>query len=176
VFALAVVASSWSASAADPIAVSLGGAGDNMPIHDLATPADWSGFYAGVYGLGQGSSDGGGQLGLGVMAGVNAQFEMVLLGAEVAVQGFGGGERGATAYGELLGRAGLLVTDDVSVYAAAGYGMDLGGTGQGDVLLGGGVEMAVSESVSLRGQYLHSFPTQEGIAKDQLTLGAVFHF
>jgi outer membrane immunogenic protein len=136
---------------------------------------DWGGFYAGVYGAGQVSSVGGDQYGLGITAGVNAQFDFYLLGAEVAVHGLTGGV-GDTSYGQILGRAGLVVTDDVVVYAASGYGIDLGTPQEDDVLLGGGVELAVTDSVSVEAQYLHGFPVTGGNDKDQFTLGANYHF
>jgi outer membrane immunogenic protein len=136
---------------------------------------DWSGFYAGVFGGVQDSELDGLQYGAGLNAGVNAAFDFYLLGAEVAVQGLTG-ETGEASYGQLLGRAGLIVTDDVMVYAAGGYGLDLGDTDEGDYLLGGGVEMAVTESVSLRAQYLHGFPTDGGNDKNQFTVGAQYHF
>jgi outer membrane immunogenic protein len=138
---------------------------------------DWSGFYAGVHGGAQNGSTSGVQYGLGVHAGVNAQFDFYLLGAEVAVMGLvANGTVGETTYGEILGRAGLIVSDNVAVYAAAGYGMDLGVPAEEDVLLGGGVELAVNDTVSVRAQYLHGFPMQGGNAKDQFTVGASYHF
>src|SRR5690606_5924437 len=137
---------------------------------------DWSGFYAGVYGGAQNSAVGGTQYGLGVQAGVNAQFDFYLLGAEVAVHGLTGGSVGDTSYGQILGRAGLVVSDDVLVYAAGGYGIDLGPPDEQDVLLGGGVELAVTDTISVEAQYLHGFPLNGGSAKDQFTVGANFHF
>lgn len=145
-----------------------------IPVHEEAG-FDWNGFYAGVHGVVQNSEASDMQYGLGVQAGVNAQFDFYLLGAEVAVQGLSGGNVD-TSYGQILGRAGLAVTDDVLVYAAGGYGMDLGAPEEDDLLLGGGVEMAVSENVSVRAQYLHSFPVGGDNPKDQFTLGAAFHF
>lgn len=145
-----------------------------MPIY--AEPGfDWSGFYAGIYGAGQHSTVADSQYGLGVQAGVNAQFDFYLLGAEVAVHGLTGGT-GNTSYGQILGRAGLVVTDDVVVYAAGGYGIDLGAPAEDDGLVGGGVEVAVNQNVSLQAQYLHGFPITGGNPKDQITLGANFHF
>ncbi len=47
------------------------------------------------------------------------------LGAEVAVQGLTGGS-GETSYGQVLARGGVLVADDLALYATAGYGIDLG--------------------------------------------------
>jgi outer membrane immunogenic protein len=145
-----------------------------VPVHEEAG-FDWSGFYAGVYGVGQNGSVSGMQYGLGVQAGVNAQFDFYLLGAEVAVHGLTGGV-GNTSYGQILGRAGLVVTDDVLVYAAGGYGLDLGAPEEDDLLVGGGVEFAVTENVSLEAEYLHGFPLSGGNAKDQVTIGANFHF
>ena len=145
-----------------------------MPIYEQ--PAfDWSGFYAGVYGGGQFSPVGGDQYGLGVTAGVNAQFDFYMLGAEVAVHGITGGV-GESSYGQILGRAGLVVTDDVVVYAAGGYGIDLGAPREEDVLLGGGVELAVTDNVSVGAQYLHGFPLTGGNEKNQFTVGANYHF
>jgi len=145
-----------------------------VPVHDQAG-FDWSGFYAGVYGSVRSSRVAETQHGLGVQAGVNAQFDFYLLGAEVAVEGLNG-DVGNTSYGQILGRAGLVVTDDVLVYAAGGYGIDLGAPEEEDALLGGGVEMAVTDSLSVRAQYLHGFPTQGDNPKNQFTLGANFHF
>lgn len=138
---------------------------------------DWTGFYAGVHGAAQNGSTSGLQYGLGVQAGVNAQFDFYLLGAEVAVTGLAGnGTVGETSYGQILGRAGLVVSDNVLVYAAGGYGIDLGVPDEQDALLGGGVELAVMDNVSVRAQYLHGFPVQGGNAKDQFTVGASYHF
>lgn len=146
-----------------------------MPIYD-EPGFDWSGFYAGVYGGTQNSAVGGTQYGLGAQAGVNAQFDFYLLGAEVAVHGVTGGSVGDTGYGQILGRAGLVVSDDVLVYAAGGYGLDLGPPNEQDLLVGGGVEFAVTDSITVDAQYLHGFPVNGGSAKDQFTVGANFHF
>lgn len=138
---------------------------------------DWSGFYAGVHGTAQNGQTSGTQYGIGAQAGVNAQFDFFLLGAEVAVSGLAANDTvGETTYGQILGRAGLVVSDNVLLYAAGGYGVDLGVPAEEDVLLGGGVELAVTDSVSLRAQYLHGFPVQGGNAKDQFTVGASYHF
>ena len=145
-----------------------------VPVHDSAA-FDWNGFYAGVHGNVQTSDAGGTRYGLGLHAGVNASFDFYLVGAEVAVQGLTGGV-GDTSYGQILGRAGLVVTDDVAVYAAGGYGIDLGVPEELDYLLGGGVEMSVSDDISVRAQYLHSFPAQGGNPKDQFSVGATYHF
>ncbi|SRR5690606_23106301 len=136
---------------------------------------DWDGFYAGVFGVAQSSPLGGGQLGIGVDLGVNARFEFVLVGAEVAVQGLGGGAGGG-AYVQTLGRVGVAASDDLIIFGAGGLGADFGPVGGSDALLGGGVELALTESVSLQGQYLHGFALTGANPKDQVSVGANFHF
>ncbi|WP_375450994.1 outer membrane protein [uncultured Devosia sp.] len=146
------------------------------PLPVYQEPAfDWSGFYAGVYGAAQFGSTSDDQYGLGISAGVNAQFDFYLLGAEVAVHGLTG-DVGETAYGQILGRAGLVVTDDVVVYGAGGYGLDLGAPDEDDILVGGGVELTVTDTISVEAQYLHGFPLSGDDDKDQFTIGANYHF
>ena len=170
---LASVAGSSAAMAADPISISTSGTA-NLGLHEQSG-FDWSGFYGGVYGVAQTPMPQDGGYGLGVQAGVNAQFDFYLVGAEVAVQGMTG-DAGQASYGQVLGRAGLVVTDDVLVYAAGGYGLELGAPAADDALFGGGLELAVSESVSLDAQYLRSMPAGGDPAGNQISLGANFHF
>ncbi|MBD8064564.1 porin family protein [Devosia sp. PTR5] len=158
---------------ADLITVPSSAAGE-LPVHD-GQAFNWDGFYTGVYGVVGRTLTGDGEYGIGVQAGVNATFDFYLAGAEVAVEGLTG-DVGNTAYGKILGRAGLVATDDVLVYAAGGYGIDLASPEEQNVLLGGGLEVAISDSVSVRGQYLHSFPVQGSDSRDQVSLGATFHF
>jgi outer membrane immunogenic protein len=172
--ALLTIAPVAGAQAADAIAMPIAEAPVEMPIYD--DPGfDWNGFYAGVYGVGQNSEDAGLQYGAGIDAGYNVQLDYFVLGGELALHGLlGDGEE--TAYGQALAKAGLLITDEVLVYAAGGYGMDFGGSDDEDALLGGGLELAVSESVTMRAQYLHGFPVTGDNPKDQVTFGANFHF
>lgn len=136
---------------------------------------DWDGFYAGVHGVGQASAVGGGQVGIGANLGINTRLEFVLVGAEVAVQGLSG-SAGMDVYLQTIGRVGVAATDDVVVYGAGGLGLDVGPGAGTDALLGGGVELALTETVSLRGQYLHGFDLTGANPKDQVSLGANFHF
>ena len=106
---------------------------------------------------------------------MNATFDFFLVGGEVAVQGMVGDDD-STAYAEVLARGGVLVTDDIAVFAATGLGSNFSEPVGQDVLLGGGVEMAVADSISLRAQYLHGFPITDDTPTDQVTLGANFHF
>jgi outer membrane immunogenic protein len=167
------IALTSASAAADSIAYTTSTAAQ-MPVHD-SVPFDWNGFYAGLYGTGRTSPMQGDQVGVGVGVGVNLAFDFYLVGAEVTLEGLTGDE-GDTSYADLLARGGLLVTDDVLVYAAAGYGVDTGAPDETDFLLGAGAEFAVTDSLSLRAQYLHGFPVTGENGKDQVTFGANFHF
>lgn len=167
-----IAAAPAAVRAADPLAVALS-TDNSLPVTD--TEFDWNGFYAGVYGVTQASPAGGTQFGLGLDLGVSARIEFVLVGAEVAVQGLSGGA-GTGAYVQTLGRAGLAATDDVILYAAAGLGVDVSPVGGTDALVGGGVELALTDAVSLRGQYLHGFALTGANPKNQVSVGANFHF
>lgn len=137
---------------------------------------DWTGFYAGVYGVGQADRGAGADLGLGALAGANLTFDYFLVGGEVSVHGLATGGT-ATAYGQALGRVGVLATSDALIYATAGAGMDLGLSNAQDILVGGGLEYAVTDNVSLRAQYLHGFSDNAtNPDKDQITFGANYHF
>ena|SRR5688572_25668296 len=171
--AFAVSATGAAALAADAIAVPIATEAE-VPIYDDAG-FDWNGFYAGVYGVGQSSPAGGTEFGLGVNLGVNAQFDYFLVGGEVTLHGLTGGAVD-TIYGQVVGRAGMVITEEVLLYAAAGYGRDFGAPVEDDFLLGGGVELALTDNVSLRAQYLHGFAITGANPKDQVTLGAQFHF
>lgn len=163
---------STAAHAVDLLTVPTSG-NDALPVADGGF--DWNGFYAGVYGLGQTSPVGGGQLGLGVDVGANARLEFVLVGGEVAVTGLGLGA-GNSAYVEGLGKAGIALTDNAVLYGAAGAGFSVGNTAEADVLAGGGLELAVADRVSLDARYLHGFPVSGANPKDQFSIGANFHF
>jgi len=170
--ALALSALPSEVVAAEAISLPIDSTGRSLPLAEPAT--DWSGFYAGVYGVAGRSEDDGTRVGLGLTAGVNAQIDFVLVGAEVSLQGLTG-DTLDTAYGEVVGRTGLILNDDILLYAAAGYGWDLAG-GQSDILAGAGVEFAVNNQLSLNAQYLRGFDQVGDNPKDQLTLGARFHF
>lgn len=161
------------ACAADPIMLSTSAPGE-MAVHDAGF--DWNGFYAGIYGGGQQEAGNEARYALGVQAGVNAQFDFYLVGAEVAVHGLAGGGVGDGGYGQLLGRAGLVVGDGVLVYAAGGYGLTMDAPSEDDALLGGGIELPITDSISLEAQYLRGIPLSGGDAENQLTFGANFHF
>lgn len=164
-----------AAQAADLITMPVSSGTAEVPVHD-GDGFDWTGFYAGIYGIGHLPTSGAGQLGLGVDAGVNAQLDFFLVGGEVALHGLSSGGSIETAYGQVTGRAGVLISDEVLLYAAAGYGLDLETFADDHLLLGGGVEVAVTDELSLRAQYLHGVPLSGGTSSDQITFGANFHF
>ena len=161
-----------AATASDLITVPMGSSEVAVPV---AAGFDWSGFYAGVYGVVQSSSARGTEVGAGIAAGVYAQFDFFLVGGEVALQGLTG-DTIDTAYGQITGRGGVLVTDALLAYASAGYGMDLSGLGERDFLAGGGLEYAVTDDISINAEYLRGFDLEGGNPKDQFSLGARFHF
>jgi outer membrane immunogenic protein len=173
ILSLTILAAVPYASAADVVSIPLS-TPTELPIHDEAG-FDWDGFYAGVYGaVIPGGDDIG--VGLGAQVGINAQFDFLLVGAEVAVEGVAG-EAGSTPYGQILARAGLVVTDDVVVFAAGGYGITLGGNElDAERLLGGGVELAVADNFTLDAQYLGAWPDGATDTTHKVTLGANFHF
>ena len=65
--------------------------------------------------------------------------------------------------------------DNVILYAAGGAGTDLGAA-ETDALVGGGLELAVSNDLSVDARYLHGVPMSGADTKEQLTVGANFHF
>jgi outer membrane immunogenic protein len=161
-----------AAQAVDLLTVPTSG-NDSLPVADSGF--DWNGFYAGIYGVGQASTVGGGQLGLGVDVGANARFEFVLVGGDVAIQGLGGGA-GTSVYLQGVGKAGIALTDNVIAYGAGGLGTALSGAPESDLLAGGGVDLALADNLSVGARYLHGFPVTGANPKNQFTIGANFHF
>lgn len=176
-FNLALLISAVSvggALAADPIAYPTSVSQEPVAVYDNSG-FDWTGFYAGVYGSVQDYTAGNWEYGLGVDVGANYQYDFFVLGAELAVSGLTNGTTGR-GYGQALGRAGVVVTDDILLYAAGGYGGDFS-SGDRHWLAGGGIEYAINDAVSLRGQYLHGFAaTAASTDTNQFTIGANYHF
>lgn len=135
---------------------------------------DWTGFYAGV--MGSLISKGGDSFAaLGPVVGVNAGFDFVVAGAEVGVIGYNdGGDFNLQA--QFLVRGGALLSDEILVYGAGGVGAELGAGSESFGLVGGGVEIAFSDSLSFRGQYLYGNELSGGTDQSQVSLGTVFNF
>lgn len=172
IIAALLTAASFGARAADEITLPVS-SDKSIPVND--GEFDWNGFYAGVYGVTSSSSAGGVQYGLGLDIGADARLEMVLVGGEIDLQQVTGGA-GATTSVQALGKAGVALTDDVVLYALGGVGTDVGSVSGTDALLGGGLQLAVTSNVSVDARYVHGFALSGANSKDQLTLGANFHF
>jgi len=172
VIAMLIAAAPFGARAADEITLPVS-SDKSIPVS--GGEFDWNGFYAGVYGVTQSSSAGGVQYGLGLDVGANTRLEMVLVGGEVDLQQMTGGA-GSTTSVQALGKAGVALTDDVVLYALGGVGTDVGSISDTDALFGGGLQMAVTSNVSVDARYVHGFALSGANPKDQLTLGANFHF
>lgn len=165
--------SATSAVAADAVGYPESVAPAPAPVYNDAS-FDWTGFYAGIFASTQNYTTNW-EYGLGVNLGANYQIDYFLLGGEVALSGLTNGTTGR-GYGQALGRGGVVITDELLAYGAGGYGADFW-SGDRHWLAGGGLEYAVTENVSLRGQYLHGFAASAGATDtNQFTIGANFHF
>jgi len=161
------------AFAVDPIALPVT-SDSTLPVYE-GSSFDWNGFYAGVYGTATQSPSYDRAYGIGVNAGFSHAFDFVLVGGEVAFHPLGNANV-ATGYLQAVGRGGVLVTDNVLLFGATGFGTDTGPLDDNHVLAGGGIELGVTDNVSLRGQYLHGFPVTSENPIEQVTFGAEFHF
>ena len=169
------------AFAADAIGVPAPAVPAPAPVYDAGSGFDWNGFYAGASAGAQNNITAGEtEWTLGAQAGVNAQFDFFLVGAEVALDGVFD-DPDMYAYGSALARGGVLVTEELLAYGAVGYGTDFdAANGVGDhVLAGGGLEFAATDDVSIRGQYLYGWDqTGDATSSDihKFQIGANFHF
>lgn len=161
-----------------------------VPVYEAAG-FDWDGLYAGVELGGVFNSFGAGSLPsnvtqgvVGGIVGVNFTVaDPVIVGLEV--QGdYVWGSGGDSGLFLALGRVGAVVTDQVLVYAAGGVGVQTrsGFDSSGVYALGGGVEFAVTDSVSVRGEVLglgdFSGPFAGGdfFESAKATVGVFYHF
>lgn len=168
----AVAAMSSSAFAADLIIAP----STPEPIAMDVSSSDWSGFYAGVhggYGWGELTVNDGatvedieGWLG-GVQAGYNVQMDSILLGVQtdIAITNIGIEEAGEDVNLDWLGsttaRLGIVAGDFVPyVKGGVAYGGATASNGGGEDsqthvgwTVGGGVEFAVAENMSVFGEY-----------------------
>ena len=150
-----------------------------MPVVD-DSGFDWNGFYAGISAGGQHeTTPEDTSWTLGAQVGVNAAFDFFLVGGEVALDGVFDDD--TYAYGSILGRGGVIITDELLAYGAVGYGSDFDTSGgPGDhILAGGGLEFAVTNDVSVRGQYLYGWEQSGATGASDIhkfQIGANFHF
>ena len=155
-----------------------------QPIYEAAG-FSWDGLYAGVN-VGGAFYDGGdARVTLGGAVGVNFLVsDPILVGAEIRGDYYFENDDFLSA-GEFLalGRVGAVVTDEVLVYAAAGVGTRFGDgfDSFGVYALGGGVEVAVTDSVTVRGEVLGYGSFDDNNDDDfftnaKATVGVFYHF
>lgn len=144
---------------------------------------DWNGFYAGVR-AGGSFVDGFDTQGLiGAAAGVNfIVADPILLGVEVTGDYLFENDD-FDSYGEFFvnGRVGAVLTDSVLVYALGGVGIAaFDDDSVGLYQLGGGVEFAVTDAVTVRGEVVGQgyFDDAGDDFFDQAkaTVGVFYHF
>lgn len=125
--------------AADPIVML-----DPTPVVEQFSGFDWEGVYAGLYVAGQTTPS---TFGVGGVIGANIMLDPLLLGVEGDIEWLSDN----TWQGQAVGRLGVLVTDNVLAYTLAGFGAH--SVNNAYVPLGAGLEVAVTDNVSLKGQY-----------------------
>ena len=135
---------------------------------DVVTPApmyataddgfDWNGIYFGKYVFQYWSDLGAGNNGIGKALGVNLELgDYFLIGGEVRVEAsFDNFVYEAFSLGA-VGRAGFILADNFLIYAVGGASYtDLGGgLNVTESIFGGGLEVALGDNVSLRGEISH---------------------
>ncbi len=162
------------------------------------TPAgfDWEGLYVGarvgglwttdaatgIYGQANSSTTYGV---IGAAAGVNfIPVDPILLGVEVTADYTWTGAGAITSTGEFFAnlRVGAIVTDNALVYALGGVGIQTAnGTSNGVYQLGGGVEFAVTDAITVRGEIVGQGDF-DNVAPDaffesaKATVGVFYHF
>ena len=157
-----------------------------VPIYEAAG-FDWEGLYAGVnvggvfsgFGVNNLESDTT-QFSVGGAVGVNfIVADPILVGVEV--QGdyvFQSGDDAGLFLA--LARVGAVVTDEVLIYAAGGVGVSSrSSVSEGVYALGGGVEVAVTDAVSVRGEVLGlgDFDGSDDFFENvKATVGVFYHF
>ena len=161
-----------------------------QPIYEAAG-FDWEGLYVGVRAGGQfvqngtyiGSASNTTSGLIGGAVGVNfLPMDPLLLGAEVTGDYiWAGSTHSAEFYANL--RAGAVLTDSVLVYAIGGVGIKStsanGSTG--NYQLGGGVELAVTDAITVRGEIVGQGDFEHGTGDQffeaaKATVGVFYHF
>ncbi|MGJ8528221.1 hypothetical protein [Maritalea sp.] len=154
--ALAGAAMTAGAQAADPVTNYV----SEAPVY--ATPGfDWNRYYIGLN-----SSyivSGTNYWGIGGVAGINIQDGSMVYGGELEASArIIGGNISGGIY-EATVRAGVLVSDDVLLYATGGGG-SYNGVGVG--LVGAGMEFAVAQDVTIGAEYNYLFDNGGTVAHE----------
>lgn len=149
--------------AADPIVMY-----DPVPVVENFTGFDWEGVYGGLY---VSLQDVPSTFGIGGNVGVNLLLDPVLIGVEGDIAWLSN----STWQGQVHGRLGALVTDNVLIYGLAGFGSH--SVNGGYVPVGAGIEVAVTDRLSLKGQYEYHWDTNVAAQSAHVgKFGFNFHF
>lgn len=160
-----------AAVAADPIVMI------DDPVIDNFSPFPWDGVYAGVFGTAQVAVAPAAPAvyGLGVNLGVNVLVDPLLIGVEGDIAWLWNG--GANSWqGQVHGRLGALVTDEVLIYGLAGLGAN--SVTSTYVPVGAGIEVALTDNLSVKAQYEYHWDL-DNQAVDSAHVGKIgfnFHF
>jgi outer membrane immunogenic protein len=158
-----------------------------QPIYESAG-FSWDGLYAGVEAGGLFTNDGLGnnvtQGLVGAVVGVNFTVaDPIVLGVELQGDYVFASNAGNDDAGLFLalGHVGAVVTDQVLVYAAGGFGATTSnGTSNGVYALGAGVDFAVTDNVSVRGEILglgnFDDTNNDFFDSAKATVGVFYHF
>jgi outer membrane immunogenic protein len=147
-----------------------------------STGFSWDGLYAGVGVGGYFAEDLDTQAEVSGVFGVNTSIDNFVLGAELeGVYAFDANDQGDFYEFWVKGRAGYLITPSVLVYGVAGVGVwdytdseQEGGSTQ--FALGLGIEAAVSDSISLRGEVLGVRADGSDTTDAEAKVSVLFHF
>jgi outer membrane immunogenic protein len=146
----------------------------------------WEGLYAGVRGgFASYGDNGAAQVGFGQIGGVvGVNFmpaDPILLGLEISGDYYwNNATSGSTFFANV--KAGAVVTDSALIYAIAGVGVDnSAGVSTGMYQVGGGIEFAVTDAVTVRGEVVGQGDFTAGAGDNflegaQATVGVFYHF
>jgi outer membrane immunogenic protein len=158
-----------------------------QPIYESAG-FSWDGLYAGVEAGGLFSDNGAGDTDtrglVGAIVGVNFTVaDPIVLGVELQGDYVFESDLGDDDAGMFLalGHVGAVVTDQVLVYAAGGFGVvGVNGDSNGIYALGAGVDFAVTDNVSVRGEILglgnFDDANDDFFDSAKATVGVFYHF
>jgi len=147
-------------------------------IGSIIVDDSWTGAYVGLNGVVE-VTNGVTQYGPEVVVGYNQAIDLFLIGAEVSLEGVNFNNAN-TNFNEVTvgvtGKAGVILTDEIGVYALAGLEREIN-VGVNSGRIGAGVEAKLTEEISIVGEYARSW-TFDGAytPSDQFTVGLRYSF
>ena len=145
-------------------------------IEAIIADTTWTGPYVGLNGVVE-VTNGATQYGPELVVGYNQAIDMFLVGAEVSLEGLN--YVNGVTFNEVTvgvtGKAGVILTDTVGVYALAGLERELN-TGVNSGRVGAGVEAKLTQEVSIVGEYARSWEFGNTVPSDQFTVGLRYSF